>query len=211
MSSRLRNIIITQSRCPGHYVSVSLSLVQTTCKYFLVSLYLLCTSGYHKLLTNNSWTVPVAFPFPKFDVAESWAGCSSVCPTSRARFKGDFKLLPRNVPRRPGGHDRSPLHGINQCLLRARKSTRMNLPLYSHRYSWWVCAQAGGIWDVLPGKGCPQRNAVTALSLGHSWSLSVCHLVFSNAMKKRASFSRRSVSAPGPNSPCVTAWGGGRP
>ena len=31
------------------------------------------------------------------------------------------------------------LLGVNKCLLRARKSTRTNLPLHSHGYSWQAC------------------------------------------------------------------------
>uniref|UniRef100_A0A8C9MRC1 Uncharacterized protein n=1 Tax=Serinus canaria TaxID=9135 RepID=A0A8C9MRC1_SERCA len=39
----------------------------------------------------------------------------------------------------------SPLHGINKCSLRLRKSTRWNLPLHSHGYWWPACTQSGGI------------------------------------------------------------------
>lgn len=42
----------------------------TLCKYLLVSLYLICTSWYQKLLTNNRRTVSVAFPFP-----QNWCIC----------------------------------------------------------------------------------------------------------------------------------------
>lgn len=44
-------------------------------KYFLVSLYLLCTSWYHKLLSNNRWTIPVALLFPKIDVVSPFWIC----------------------------------------------------------------------------------------------------------------------------------------
>lgn len=72
----------------------------------------------------------------------------------------------------------SPLHGIEKCSLRVRKSTRLNLPLFSHGYRWWVCARGGGIWDVLKRKGMesrpspsPQGNAETKVALGSPWSL----------------------------------------
>lgn len=41
-------------------------------KHFLVSLYLLCISWYHKLLTNNKWTVSVVFLSPKIDITTSF-------------------------------------------------------------------------------------------------------------------------------------------
>lgn len=83
----------------------------------------------------------------------------------------------------------SPLHGINKCSLRARKSKRLNLPLYSRGYGWWSCTRRGRIWDVLKRKGMEHIS----LSPGKCWDQSglglpvissIFQLVLSNAMER---------------------------
>lgn len=77
VSCRLRN------HCPVNTAQYSIMFLShflwwsnlTICKYFLVLLYLLCTSQYHKLLTNNRFTVSVAFFFPKTDIVASFQIC----------------------------------------------------------------------------------------------------------------------------------------
>lgn len=71
----------------------------------------------------------------------------------------------------------SPLNGINKCSLKARKSTRLNLPLYSHGYEWWVCAGGDGIWDVLKKKGMEHRpSPLPRAMLKPNWSWATCDL-----------------------------------
>lgn len=114
----------------------------------------------------------------------------------------------------------SLLYEINECSLRVRKSTRMNLPLCSHSYSWWVCAQGGRRWDLLQGKGlehgpCPVPRGM--LWLHCPW---VTHVLFLSSTfflplgvqqcQVKSDIFSRSMSAPSPVSPRVTAWGGER-
>lgn len=208
-------------------------------KHFLVSLYLPFISWYHKLLTNNRWTVSVAFLSPKIDAAASfsihqyfpnlhfsvlphsasqhaltcsclddaeqgkgWSLIAHLPPLGSHRPGAPLPVPPaepdpratqtpaRNVPREldvcdcrsPWRHRPylccSPLHGINECLLRVRKSTRLNLPLYKP----WLrvvslctgrqdlrCAQKEGHGaQPIPS---PQGNAETKLALGYLYSL----------------------------------------
>lgn len=190
------------------------------CKYLLVSLYLLCTSWHHKLLTNNRRTVSVAFIFPKIDVASSFWICqyfpnsyfsgsshsasqhtlTCSCLDDEQRWgQSLITHLPSPGSHRPGAPLPVPpasscpgmfcdsqeyataflqegtvpnlccshLYGINKCLLSMRKSTRMNLPLYSHGYNWQACAWGGGIWDVLQGKGL--EHSLSPVPRGTLW------------------------------------------
>lgn len=208
-------------------------------KRLLVSLYLLCISWYHKLLTNNKWTVSVVFLSPKIDIATSFwihqyfpnlhfsglsrsasqhaLTCSCLDDAEQRKGRSLITHLPPLGSHGPGAplpdppaepdpratpnscpgmcqeswmsatiilHEGtgphlccSPLHGINKCLLRVRKSTRLNLPLHSHSYSWWACAWGGGIRDVLKRKGMELRpSPLPRGMLWPNWPWATCDL-----------------------------------